>query len=126
MQIYSDILHNLELDIETTSLWLPYTLDVIINHSIELPTISSMYRILTVIFQELDWCTFLENINNKSAKEKIIEYVNCVMVYALTYKGDLQFCCLEMLMSLPSTIIKEIFNTQFVEVVKVIILYILQ
>lgn len=121
MQIYSGILHNLELDIETVSSWLPYTLNVIINHSIELPTISSIYKILTVIFQVLDWCTFLENINNNSTKEKIIEYVNCVMVNVLTFKGDLQYCCLEMLMSLPSTIVKEILNTQILEVVKVII-----
>ncbi|XP_029343352.1 DNA-dependent protein kinase catalytic subunit isoform X2 [Acyrthosiphon pisum] len=118
VQIYSSILHNIELDIETASAWLPYTLNVVINHSIELPTISSMYRILTVIFQELDWCTFLENINNNSTKEKIIDYVNCVMVYVLTFKGDLQHCCLEMLMSLPSTIVKEILNIQIVEVVK--------
>jgi len=121
VQIYGDILHNLELDIETVSSWLPYTLNVIINYSIELPTISSMYKILTVIFQELDCCTFLEDINNNSIKEKMIEYVNCVMVYVLTFKEDLQYCCLEMLMSLPSTIIKEIFDIQFVEVVKVII-----
>jgi len=121
VQIYSSILHNLELDIKTASSWLPYTLNVIINHSIELPTISSMYRILAVIFQELDWCRFLENINNNSTKEKIIEYVNCVMVYVLTFKGDLQYCCLEMLMNLPSAIVKEILNTQLMEVVKVII-----
>jgi len=120
VQIYSGILNNLELDIETASSWLPYTLNVIINHSIELPTISSMYRILTIIFYELDWPTFLENTNNNNIKEKIIEYVNCVMVYALTFNGDLQYCCLEMLMSLPSTIVKEIFDIQIVEVVKVI------
>jgi len=121
VQIYSVVFHNLEINIETASSWLPYTLNVIINHSIELPTISSMYKILTVIFQELDWCTFLKNINNNSTKEKIIEYVNCVMVYVPTFKGDLQYCCLEMLMSLPSTIVKEILNIQIVEVVKVII-----
>ncbi|XP_060849991.1 DNA-dependent protein kinase catalytic subunit-like isoform X3 [Rhopalosiphum padi] len=118
VEIYSDILHNLELDIESASSWLPYTLNVIINHSIEYPTISSLYRILAVIFQELDWRTFLEKINNNSIKEKIIEYVNCVMVYAHTFKGDLQYCCLNMFMCLPSTIVKEIFNTQIVEVVK--------
>lgn len=121
MQIYSGILNNLELDIETASSWLPYSLNVIINHSIEHPTISSMYRILTIIFHELDWRTFLENTNNNNTKEKIIEYVNCVMVYAFTFNGDLQYCCLEMLMSLPSTIVKEIFDIQIVEVVKVII-----
>lgn len=120
MQIFSGILYNLKLDIETASSWLSHTLNVIIYHSIELPTISSMYKILTIIFNELDWCTFLEDINNHSTKEKIIEYVNCVIVYVLTFNGDLQYCCLEMLMSLPSTIVKEIFNIQIVELVKVI------
>ncbi|XP_025192516.1 DNA-dependent protein kinase catalytic subunit-like [Melanaphis sacchari] len=118
VEIYSDVLHNLELDIESAFSWLPYTLNVIINHSIEYPTISSLYRILTVIFQELDWCKFLEETNNNTIKENIIEYVNCVMVYINTFKGDLQYCCLKMLMNLPSVIIKEIFNTQIVEVVK--------
>jgi len=55
VNIFSEILNNIELDIETSSLWLPYTINVIIDKSIELPTVSLLYKILTIIFQELDW-----------------------------------------------------------------------
>lgn len=122
MQIFNEILNNLELDIETSLLWLPYTFNIIINHSIKFPTVSSLYKILTIIFQELDWVTLLENIKNNSTKEKLLEYVNCVLEYVHTFKGDLQFCCLEMLMSLPSIIVKEIFNAKILDIVKVIII----
>lgn len=120
VHIFSEILDNLELDVETSSSWLPYTLKVIINQSIELPTVSSLYKILTIIFQELDWCTLLGNIKNSNTKEIIIEYVTSVMEYVQTFKEDLQFCCLEMLLSLPSVIVKEIFNIQMLDIVKVI------
>lgn len=122
VQIFSEILNNLELDIEISSLWLPYTLNIIINHSIQFPTVSSLYKILAIIFQELDWDTLLENIKNNSTKEKILEYVNCVMDYVHTFKGDLQICCLEMLLSLPSIIVKEIFNAKILDIVKVILI----
>lgn len=120
VQIYSHIIDNLEFGIETSSLWLPYTINVIINHSLEHPTVSSLYKLLTIMFQKLDWY-ILENIKNNSYKENVIKYVNCVMEYVHTFKGDLQFCCFEMLLSLPSTIIKEIFNIQILDIVKVII-----
>lgn len=122
MQIFSEILNSLELDVETSSLWLPYTLTIIINHSIELPTVSSFYKILTIIFQELDWYTLLRNIKNNRAQEKILEYINYVLGYVHTFKADLQLCCLEMIMSLPSFIVKEIFNDQILDTVKVIII----
>lgn len=122
VQIFSEILNNLELDIDTSSLWLPYTLNVIINYSIKFPTVSSLYKILAIIFQELDWGTLLENIKNNSTKEKILEFVNCIMDYVYTFKGDLQFCCLEMLLSLPSIIVKEIFNAKILDIVKVILI----
>lgn len=121
VNIFSEILNNIELDIETSSLWLPYTINIIIDKSIELPTVSSLYKILTIIFEELDWCTLLENIENNNTKKKILEYVKCVMEYVHTFKGEIQFYCLEMLMSLPSIVIKEIFNTQIFDIVKVII-----
>lgn len=119
VHIYSEILDSLELDIETLLLWLPYTLNKIINYSIELPTVSSLYRMLTIIFQKLDICLLLEN--NNSIKEIIIDYVYTVMKYVHTFKSDTQFCCLEMFMNLPSTIIKEIFDNQILDIVKVII-----
>lgn len=121
VEIYSNIFNDLEIDNETSLLWLPHTINVIINHSIELPTVSSLYKILTIIFQKLDWFTLLENIKNNYYKENIIKYVNCLMEYIHTFKGDLQFCCLEMLLSLPSTIVKEIFNIHILAIVKVII-----
>lgn len=114
-------MNSLELDIETSSLWLPYTINVIINHSIDRPFVSSFYKILTVIFQVLDWNTFLENTNNNCLKEKIIEYINCVVVYVNTFKEDLQFCCLEMFLSLPSTIVKEIHSIHILNLLKVIV-----
>lgn len=125
VDIFSEILNNLELDIETSSLWLPYTINVIIDKSMELPTVSSLYKILTIINQELDWCTLLKNIKNNSIKERILEYVKCVMGYVHSFKGEIQFHCLEMLMSLPSIIIKEIFNPQILDIVKVIIIILL-
>lgn len=122
VQVYGEIFCNLELDIESTTLWLPYSLNTIINHSIKFPNVSSLYKIQTVIFQELDWYTLLKNNKNNNIKEKILIYVNYIMVYVHEFKGDLQFCCLEMLMSLPSAIIKEIFNNQMMEIIKVITL----
>lgn len=121
VHIFNEILKNLEIDVETSSLWLPYTLKVIINQSIEHPTVSSMYKILKTIFQELDWCILIGNVKNSCSKEIIIEYVACVMEYVQTFKEDLQLCCLEMLLSLPSIIVKEIFNIKILDVVKVII-----
>lgn len=120
MQVFSEILSSLELDIETTTLWLPQVLNTIINHSIKFPIVSSLYKILTVVFQEIDWFSLLENSKNNSIKEKILIYVNHIMVYVHIFKGDLQFCCLEMLLSLPSIIIKEIYNSKMIEIIKVI------
>lgn len=122
MQVFSEILSCLELDTETTALWLPQVLDTIINHSIKFPIVSSLYKILTVIFQEIDWFSLLENNKNNRIKEKILTYVNHTMVYIHVFKGDLQFCCLEMLMSLPSIIIKDIYNNKMIEIIKVITL----
>lgn len=120
VQVFSEILSSLDFDIETTKLWLPQVLDTIINHSIKFPIVSSLYKILTAIFQETDWVSLFENKKNNNIKEKILIYVNHIMVYVHVFKGDLQFCCLEMLMSLPSTIIKEIYNNQMIEIIKVI------
>jgi len=43
------------------------------------------------------------------------------MEYVHTFKGEIQFYYLEMLMSLLSIVVKEIFNTQIFDIVKVII-----
>lgn len=119
MEIYQEILNNLELDNEISSVWLPDTLNIIINHSIEFPTVSSLYKILTIIFQELDLFTFLEK--NDFIKNKIVEYINCVMKYVYTYKGELQISCLQMFISLPSNIVNELLNIQILDIIKVTI-----
>lgn len=119
VQIYSKIMDDLELDIETSSSWLPYTLNALINYSIEFPTVSSLYKILAVIFQKLDCCTLLENTKNNSSKEKILEYLKCVMMNVHIFQGDLQICCLDMLLNIPSIIIKEVYNTQILDIIKV-------
>lgn len=119
VQIYSEILDNLELDIENTSSWLSYTLNALINFSTEFPTVSSLYKILAVIFQKLDWCALLKITTNNSSKEKMLVYLKCVMMNVRIFQGDLQFCCLDMLLNIPSIIIKEIFNTHILDIIKV-------
>ncbi|XP_050441863.1 DNA-dependent protein kinase catalytic subunit-like isoform X2 [Adelges cooleyi] len=117
VQLFNDIMLSLDSDTETISTWLPHTLTVLIERSMELPTASSLYKLLTVIFKVINGDSSLKD-NNFTVKKIIVEYVNGTMIEVHKFKGDLQFACLEMFMSLPPLLIKEMDNNQIMDIMK--------
>ncbi|KAB0800482.1 hypothetical protein PPYR_06222 [Photinus pyralis] len=111
VDFYQDILRNVSPEIFKG--WISQCVNQIIYKSLQYPLVSGFYKLLTSCLQICDKLNYfnetqLEMEDVRMSYNSILQFVEDMLWKMKQYKGDLQIACLNVLLTTPIGIVKEI------------------